>query len=342
MINTEHSRAYQPIFDPPETTEIEQADGANLVYCWGKEVKLAVNVALATGRALLLQGEPGVGKSAVAEAVAQHLNWRFYRYPVSSRTEAQDLTWKIDHVRRLADAQSQNLCDDDTHYLMPGPFWWAFDGESAARRGSKKEAAISDPANLASGEQRSPFGAVVLIDEIDKADPAVANDLLETVGAARFWVDGVANPFPVLHRPPAMIEKGGLLMVFTSNNERDMPEAFLRRCIVETMAWPESQDAANKPGFDDELKKIAKKNWERLGSKEPKDAEGAQASLLLDGLIEAIWKQRIDHKNRDKRPPGLAEFLDAIAACRELGVVPGSGLWNELARLVWSKDSIAG
>jgi hypothetical protein len=112
---------------------------------------------------------------------------------------------------------------------------------------------------------------------------------------------------------------------------------------VETMTWP-SVDDPRKPEFDKELMHIARQNWPRLGSREPVDPASAEAAILLSGLVKAIWDQREDHKKRDKRPPGLAEFLDAIAACRELGIVPrsrderGARRWNDLTRLVWSKD----
>jgi MoxR-like ATPase len=338
---------YQPVFEPKgDVTDVAEGTAGPLKYCWRPEVKLVVNVALATGRALLLQGEPGVGKTVVAEAVAQELGWRFYRHTISSRTEAQDLTWKLDYVRRLADAQAGSP-KGESAYLIPGQFWWAFDPGSAARQGGPRDSAptLADPFQV--NQTRSLQGAVVLIDEIDKADPAVANDLLETVGAGRFTIDGIAQPISVEWTgggapradgaPSDLRQKGGLLIVFTSNSERDLPEAFLRRCIVERMVWPSPDDPENRVPFELDLRRIAQQNWARLGDGEPASAESPDAEKLIKELIAAIWAQRDEHKRAERRPPGLAELLDAIRACRELGVRPGDDRWEILSRVVWRK-----
>ena len=255
--DVDSSANYRAIFAPEGDITVFGGEDP-LAYCWSESIKLVVNVAMATGRALLLQGEPGVGKSVVAEAVAEVMGWRFYSHTVSSRTEAQDLTWKFDYVRRLGDAQAK-IARDECAYLIPGPFWWAFDIDSAERQGGPKSSppCLPDPSQKNRGRRRD--GAVVLIDEIDKADPAVANDLLETVGSGRFDVNGVTTPFPVEWRGERIqtmddrsddAKRGGLLMVFTSNNERDLPEAFLRRCIVETMTWPKRDVGEEKVAFD--------------------------------------------------------------------------------------------
>jgi MoxR-like ATPase len=349
---SESSAQYKKIFDPGPTTPVPDDSRVPMVYCWKAETVLAVNVALATRRALLIKGEPGVGKSSVAEAVAAALNWRFYRHTVTSRTEASDLTWRVDFVRRLADAQMSGLAKrpdatlpDDYKYLVPGTFWWAFDPASARDKTPKMQAttAMADP--FEENAKRMANGAVVLVDEIDKADPAVANDLLDTIGLSRFRVDGVNNPFDVqwsfgATRENDGRESGGLLVIFTSNDERDLPDAFLRRCVVMELGWPKlnGKDSEARVEFDRFLFEIAAQNWKRISAAAPVDSASTEAIELVTKLIEAIWLQRRAHQDQGVRPPGLAEFLDAIAACRELAVLPNTEGWNVIERLVWQKS----
>src|SRR6476661_3688380 len=115
----------------------DRRDGA--VYVYDPRLKLAVDVALATGRPLLIEGEPGSGKSSLAAFAARNMDWRYYEHVVSSRTRASDLLWRFDTVRRLADAQARaggGAELNDYNYIEPGVLWWAFDRESATRRGA--------------------------------------------------------------------------------------------------------------------------------------------------------------------------------------------------------------
>src|SRR6185437_14263490 len=121
----------------------DRRDGA--VYVLDDQLRLAVDVALATGRPLLLRGEPGSGKSSLAAFLARNLGWRYYEHVVSSRTTAQDLLWSFDSMRRLADASAPGHEGgpaglDDASYTEPGVMWWALDRESALRRGRPADA----------------------------------------------------------------------------------------------------------------------------------------------------------------------------------------------------------
>ena len=149
------------------------------VYVYTEEIILAVNVALATRRPLLVRGPSGSGKSSLARNIAQFKGWRYYDKVITSRTQARDLLWDIDLVRRLHDARfaDQTLPEGLGPYVIPGVFWWAFDRESAGRHGT-------DPQHESDDER-----AVVLLDEIDKADPDVPNNLLVPLGSLEFIVD---------------------------------------------------------------------------------------------------------------------------------------------------------
>src|SRR5262245_33001679 len=139
------------LFAPPMTfredsaaiaTLADQREG--LVYVFNEEIILAVNVALATGRPILVKGPSGSGKSSLARSVANFMKWRYFEKVITSRTQARDLQYDVDLLRRLHDAQrardGQGTFDEDyTRYIVPGVLWWAFDRNSAEWRGAKEE-----------------------------------------------------------------------------------------------------------------------------------------------------------------------------------------------------------
>jgi len=214
----------------------------------------AINAAIACRRPLLLTGEPGTGKSQLARAAASRLECAFVSFSVDSRTESRDLLWSFDAVGRLADAQlGKALCEDSTklrgelaihNYVHPGPLWWGFDwarakeqAEKAQKRlgGTSDKEAIADiePEQWDKGDPKN--GCVILIDEIDKAEPSVPNGLLEALGNGCFLPDG--------YKQRIMVEGIAPLIIITSNEERVLPEAFLRRCLVHHLSLPNEPEA---------------------------------------------------------------------------------------------------
>jgi len=298
---------------------VREADGsvvlrldARTAYVYGEATLLAVNVALATCRPLLVAGSPGTGKTTLAANVAGVLGARFYPRVVTSRTRAHDLMWTFDALRRLADAQAGPAAlRPRAAYVEPQALWWAFDAAGAARRGAPAGAAGVPPATDPQAHVAARR-AVVLLDEIDKAEPDVPNDLLEALDAGRFTVDALDPPLAVAGDP------ADVLLMVTTNGERELPAAFIRRCVVLTL---------EAPGVD-QLVRIAR---DRFG-------EGGNAALQR-AVAERLVQLRAVAARQNLREPSTAEYLDALAACGQLGIDTASPRWALLEQaLLWKKD----
>lgn len=281
------------------------------VYVYHNEdIELAINIALATGRPLLVSGPSGCGKSSLAMNVALSLNWRYYEHVVTARTTARDLLWHFDAVRRLNDAYTpERSLKVDAAYVEPGVLWWAFDRESALNRGNSaglsQEEQARDPWPVSSSKS-----AVVLIDEIDKAEPTVPNDLLVPLGSLQFHPSHCDYPVVAREAP---------LVIITNNGERELPTPFLRRCVTLKLLAPN----------DDGLLEIA-----RAAIPLKPDDEA-----LFKGLVEWISKpSEEDAFGTVKRQPSAAEILDAVRACLALGIRHDDTRFENLARLVLGKD----
>jgi MoxR-like ATPase len=296
------------------------------IYVMSDDLELAIDVALATRRPLLLRGEPGSGKSSLAPYVARTRSWRYYEHVITSRTQTTDLLWEFDAVRRLGDAQRrirERL--DDFRYVQPGALWWAMAPGSAARRGAATGVPdgrwiAADP-NATINEGRSRDHAVVLIDEIDKADPDVPNGLLVPLGSIQFVV--AETNATVEQEQPG----GHLLVVITTNEERELPQALLRRCVVVTLP----------PPTRDRLVTIAQEHITRAYG-EYTAADQAMAAALADELSAA----RREASERGLRAANTAEYLDAVHACRTLGVAIGSVKWARLRGFLLIKSQQPG
>lgn len=318
----------------------DRRDGA--VYVLDDQLRLAVDVALATGRPLLLRGEPGSGKSSLAAFLARNLGWRYYEHVVSSRTTAQDLLWSFDSMRRLADASTPGRADgpaglDDASYTEPGVMWWALDRESALRRGRPADAQSAGAGTQADDVAAEPFGpmnagrdpahAVVLVDEIDKADPDVPNGLLVPLGSTEFLVTPTRF---LVRQPPSGDSEPHHLIVITTNEERELPPAFLRRCIVHTLPVPGR----------DILVDIARRHLVLADPEAADDLRQDPSPLqdLLEKLADKFFALRAEAQQRGERPPSTAEYLDAVRVCRRLRVTVGDETWRRVEPLVLLKD----
>jgi len=330
---------FEPLFDLRGGTQTPASAGETLaqpdsrrglVYRLPPELHLAVEVALTTGRPLLLRGEPGTGKSSLAPYVARCLGWRYYEYVVTSATMASDLLWRFDAVRRLADAQARQV-KPESEYVEPGVLWWALDRGSAASQA--KQAGTVEP-DRETNQGRDPYRAIVLIDEIDKAHPDVPNGLLVALGSNQITVPYLPSPITIdpnqKGATPLSIPKGVAVspvqIVITTNEERELPVAFVRRCVTYALEHPGPED----------LVEIARAQFDR--PKEPFKTTDAKLALAIAKRVETLRSEAPAGSHR----PSTAEFLDAFRACRTRKVTPNADdqRWEIIERITLAKPGI--
>lgn len=287
-------------FIPLQELEVELPALGNLretIHVFETRDLHAINAALASGRPLLVRGEPGTGKSQLARAAAQRLGRAFVSTVVDARTESRDLQWTLDAVRRLADAQLLSAVGgkgldvrrelDELKYVSPGPLWWAFDWTEAAKQARN----VDEPVPMVPRGCKAENGVVLLIDEIDKADSSVPNGLLESLGHGQFKGPGrvrieCGEPLP--------------LVVITTNEERSLPDAFLRRCLVLQLRVREG--TALRPWLIERGRAHARK-WTR-----------PVAEPVYETAAKLLERDRGDARRLGLSPPGVAEYLDLLRA----------------------------
>jgi MoxR-like ATPase len=175
-------------------------------YVADDDLKLAVNAAVTLERPLLIKGEPGTGKTMLAEEVARALGKPLYQWHIKSTTKAQQGLYEYDAVSRLRDSQLGDARVHDIHnYIVKGMLWQAFTLDSPC---------------------------VLLIDEVDKADIEFPNDLLRELDRMEFYVYETRELVKARHRP---------IVFITSNNEKELPDAFLRRCFFHYIRFPDKE-----------------------------------------------------------------------------------------------------
>ncbi|NCP64196.1 MAG: MoxR family ATPase [Paraglaciecola sp.] len=176
-------------------------------YIASRELQLAVNAAITLQKPLLIKGEPGTGKTMLAEELARSLNAPLIQWHIKSTTKAQQGLYEYDAVSRLRDSQ---LGDDKVHdignYIVKGKLWQAFDANQRV---------------------------ILLIDEIDKADIEFPNDLLLELDKMEFFVYETQQVVKAKQRP---------IVIITSNNEKELPDAFLRRCFFHYIQFPDADE----------------------------------------------------------------------------------------------------
>lgn len=185
-------------------TNLQQKFSGTDQYIATDNLRLAVNAARTLQKPLLVKGEPGTGKTLLAEQVAKSLGMKLITWHIKSTTKAQQGLYEYDAVSRLRDSQlGDNKVYDIGHYIKPGKLWEAFTSDERC---------------------------VLLIDEIDKADIEFPNDLLHELDRMAFYVYETGETISAKQRP---------VVIITSNNEKELPDAFLRRCFFHYIEFPD-------------------------------------------------------------------------------------------------------
>lgn len=239
-------------------------------YVASQELLASVNVAIALKKPLLIKGEPGTGKTMLAQAVANSLGKKLIIWNIKSTTKAQDGLYMYDTIQRLYDGQfGEEGVDDISRYIKLGKLGEAFDSDEQV---------------------------VLLIDEIDKADLEFPNDLLWELDQMEFYIHETKRTVKAKHRP---------IVIITSNAEKELPDAFLRRCIFHYIDFPNQEL----------MEEIVKTHYPNVEEN------------LLKNAMDVFYDIRAIRDIRKK--PSTSELIDWINAL-QLGGIPADVLRSKL------------
>ena len=290
-------------------------------HTFAREEAIAVLAALAIKRPLLVRGEPGCGKTQLARAAAQVLKMPMAMLVVNERTETEDLFWQYDALARLSDANDPNERNlDNSKYLTPGSLWWALNWMFAENL-DKQNLFRPDLAPDSNNPRDPANGVLLLIDEIDKADRSVPNSLLEALDDFHFPVPYIGD------KVCCEDEKDRPLIIITTNDEQQLPQAFVRRCLVLDIVLPKKEE--------DFVQTLSKRGEALFGNQFSSDT-------LCRKVAEMLWDKR---KKLQGAPylPGQAEYLDHLAAIQAMQSfdpdVSEKDAMEELAELTYTKNS---
>lgn len=244
--------------------------GSTRDYVASEELMASVNIAVALKKPLLIKGEPGTGKTMLAQAVANSMGKRLIIWNIKSTTKAQEGLYTYDTIQRLYDGQfGEEGVDDIARYIKLGKLGEAFEAEEQV---------------------------VLLIDEIDKADLEFPNDLLWELDQMEFYIHETKRTVKAKHRP---------IVIITSNAEKELPDAFLRRCIFHYIDFPDKEL----------MEEIVKTHFPQV-----------EENLMKNAMEVFYWIRDI----RDvRKKPSTSELIDWINAL-QIGGIPADRLKKEL------------
>lgn len=232
-------------------------------YVASEELMAAVDIAIALEKPLLIKGEPGTGKTMLAEAISQSMGKDLYIWNIKSTTKAQDGLYVYDTIQRLYDSQfGEEGVDDIAHYIKLGKLGEAFKADKQV---------------------------ILLIDEIDKADLEFPNDLLWELDKMEFYIHETRETIKAKERP---------IVIITSNAEKELPDAFLRRCIFHYITFPDR----------DQMTEIVHAHFENL-----------EENVLKNALDTFYWIRSIKDV---RKKPSTSELIDWIRALTISGIDP--------------------
>ncbi len=244
-------------------------------YIATEDLRVAVNAALTLERPLLIKGEPGTGKTVLAEEVSAALGMRLITWHIKSTTKAQQGLYEYDAITRLRDSQlGDERVKDVKNYINKGKLWEAFEQDERV---------------------------VLLIDEIDKADIEFPNDLLQELDRMEFFVYETGETIKATKRP---------LVIITSNNEKELPDAFLRRCFFHYIAFPDA----------DTMQQIVNVHYPDIKERLVKNALGSFYEVRdVPGL---------------KKKPSTSELLDWLKLLMNEDIDPETLRENDTGKLI--------